>query len=179
MDRLKTKDIYKIFLELIQNRDTWKYDKATNQHFVEIQDCHFIADSKYIVEHNKIIYSTQWYRDHYDPALDYMQLLNNLNFLKDDQYSRKAFIYMGNKYDNSICTTGIQMILDNNKLNWIVNMRSNNAIIYSTDYDWHNGWYDHAIFMLSEMRGQKIEKGTIYWNACSMHVYEEDFELFL
>ena len=86
---------------------------------------------------------------------------------------------MGDKQENDVCTTGMQMILDNdNKLNWIVNMRSNNIIKYTTDYLWQNKWFDHARFILTQRMRIKIERGILYWNACSMHVYEEDFELF-
>ena len=179
MNRITTKDIKNEFIELIQDKTNYRYDKFSNQYFVEIQDCHFIADSEYIIKHNKIIYDNSWYINNYDPVLTYNQFLKAVNNLVYDKYSRKSFMYMGDKQENDICTTGMQMIMKNeNKLNWIVNMRSNNIIKYTTDYHWQMSWFDHACFMLSKRIGRQILKGTLYWNACSMHVYEEDFELF-
>jgi len=180
MIRLQTNDIKNEFIELVKDKSNYRFDKLTNQYFIEIQDCHFIADSPYIIQHDKIIYNDDWYEINYDPLLTYNQFLKSVNNLVYDRYSRKSFMYMGDKIENDPCTTGMQMILDKDfRLNWIVNMRSNNIIKYTTDYKWQNSWFDHAVFMLNKRISCKIQKGIMYWNACSMHVYEEDFELLL
>ena len=101
------------------------------------------------------------------------QFNENIWKLKNDKYSRQAILYLGNKDNNTICTINMQMLIsNNNKLNWIVNMRSNNVIKYTTDYIWQNKIFSKACKLLN------IEPGIIYWNAGSMHVYEEDFNLF-
>lgn len=173
MIRYNVKNIRDEFISLIEDKSTYRYDKKTKQNFVEIQNCHFIADSEYIVEHNKIIYDDEWYIDHYEPKLTLEQFNENIWKLKNDKYSRQAILYLGNKDNNTICTINMQMLIsNNNKLNWIVNMRSNNVIKYTTDYIWQNKIFSKACKLLN------IEPGIIYWNAGSMHVYEEDFNLF-
>lgn len=172
MIRLTTLDIYNE-LKLLIDLQNFRYDIYTNQNFVEFQDCHFIADSKYIVKHNKIIYDKDWYIKYYDPILTIQQFNENVWKLREDKYSRRAILYMGDKVENSICTISMQMLIDNfNRLNWIVNMRSNNVIKYTTDFEWQDGLFNKACKMLN------INKGIMYWNAGSMHVYEEDFDLF-
>ena len=69
MNRLTTSDIHNEFKNLLDqgmhDSKVYRYDKLTKQKFIEIQDCHFIADDPYIVKHDKIIYDNDWYLVNY------------------------------------------------------------------------------------------------------------------
>ena len=87
------------------------------------------------------------------------------------------------------CTINTQHFLRNDKLEYIVNMRSNDVIrgLHCGDLPWHcyvynkmfndiNKWRDE-IEDQSDMAFQNCEMGTIYWNAASLHCYERDYQL--
>lgn len=71
------------------------------------------------------------------------------------------------------CTTHVQVFITNdNELEYIVNMRSNDAIYgLQNDYCWHKYVYDKLLNDLN------VKIGHIYWNAGSMHVYERHYDL--
>lgn len=186
MFRLNTTGVGVAFYKMYENNEI-TYDPTTNQKVIEIQACQFSANSPYIVNHDKVIYDEKWYVDNYDIRLlstDWNnQYEKNINRLANDPYSRRAFIYMGSPNESlekfPICTIGMQMILsgDNrNILNWIVNMRSNSVVKYTTDYIWQNKWFERAILDLSLKTKRYINKGEMIWHANSMHIYEEDFK---
>lgn len=184
--RYTTKEIREELYNKLLNNE-FRYDPTTNQNVVEIQDAHFIADSPDIVKHYTILYDNQWYIDNYDIRLigeDWnRQYFKCIDRLVKDPYSRRAVIYMGSPdeclEEFPICTMTMHMILDGknlNQMNWIVNMRSNSVIKYSTDYAWQLKWFKRACEDLSKRSHRYIEMGNMFWNADSMHIYEEDFE---
>lgn len=70
-----------------------------------------------------------------------------------------------------MCTNTVQYFIRNNKLDVVVNMRSNDAVFgYKNDFAWQN----HIQQKLAEELG--IESGTIYWQTGSLHVYERHFK---
>lgn len=76
-----------------------------------------------------------------------------------------------------ICTTSVQYFIRKNKLNAIVNMRSNDFI-----YGFFNDWYWQAhVYELVYNRlhafYDDLEYGSIFWNANSMHIYERHFDM--
>jgi thymidylate synthase len=91
-------------------------------------------------------------------------------------YSRPSMQYEWNdnvhaKHDFT-CTYCTQHLIRDNKLEYIVNMRSNDAIFgLINDFAWHCYVYDRLIQDLG------VEYGTIHWNAGSLHVYERHWEL--
>ena len=174
-------DIKNIFRQKLAKHE-FKYDKRTNQKFIEIVDAHFIASSEYIVYHNHINPPTlQWYVDNYDPILS-----NQVDFVVDniveDPDTRQAYIMMLTPYtykdDSKICTIGMHAIYqkDKKKVDYIVHMRSNNVCQYTQDYKWQLGVWLDIVNKLSDKLGEKIEFGTMYWNVDSLHIYEEDFK---
>lgn len=76
------------------------------------------------------------------------------------------------------CTTHTQHFITNdNKFEYIVNMRSNDAMYgLQNDYSWHRYVYFQMFNKLKEYY-PNLEIGNIYWNAGSLHIYERHFEL--
>jgi thymidylate synthase len=107
---------------------------------------------------------------------------NALAELKSNPESRRAvMIYtrptMWNDYNRDgmsdfICTNAVQYMIRDNKLNCIVQMRSNDAIFgYKNDHAWQK-------HVLDKMANQlEIEPGHITWQVGSLHIYERHFGL--
>jgi len=115
------------------------------------------------------------------------QFLNATYTLARDKYSRQAMmIYTRPDMHEAaskggmkdfMCTNTVQLLIRNNKLHYIVNMRSNDAVFgYKNDRYWHNFVFKEA---LKEMRlfYKDLERGNLYWNASSLHVYPRHFNL--
>lgn len=101
--------------------------------------------------------------------------------LKKDSYSRQAVITINSppdlEYDNKDvpCTFSIQFLIRNNKLNMIVNMRSNDIIMgYCNDIFQFSMIHE---MILSELNDDKLELGKYYHNAGSMHLYERHYTM--
>ena len=70
-----------------------------------------------------------------------------------------------------ICTNAVQYLIRDNKLEVVVQMRSNDVVFgYRNDYAWQKYMAD---MMCHEL---KVDLGNIYWNVGSMHVYERHFK---
>lgn len=77
------------------------------------------------------------------------------------------------------CTYAVQCFINNNELDYIVYMRSNDAVFgYNNDYAWHKYVRDKLVNDLNTLRitDNKIKPGHIFWNAGSLHVYERHFD---
>lgn len=76
-----------------------------------------------------------------------------------------------------ICTNAVNYFIRDNKLNCVVQMRSNDIFAgYRNDY----AWQDFVLeFLLDDLKAKypKLEKGNIIWNAASLHMYEKQFGL--
>lgn len=73
-----------------------------------------------------------------------------------------------------ICTNTVQLMLRDDRLHYIVNMRSNDAVFgYKGDYAWAD--YVHRL----ACEKLKVDRGHIIWNANSLHVYPRHFKLVL
>jgi thymidylate synthase len=71
------------------------------------------------------------------------------------------------------CTFCTQHFIRNGKLEYIVYMRSNDAIFgLLGDFFWHCQVYKRFIQDLKD-----VQIGSIHWNAGSLHVYERHFDL--
>ena len=107
---------------------------------------------------------------------------NALAELKSNPESRRAvMIYtrptMWDDYNRDgmsdfMCTNAVQYMIRDNKLNCVVQMRSNDAIFgYKND----KAWQQHV---LNKMANQlEIEPGQITWQIGSLHIYERHFGL--
>jgi len=71
-----------------------------------------------------------------------------------------------------ICTFSTQHFLRDDKFIYIVNMRSNDAILgFRNDFAWHCYVCKNMLGDLADA-GIKIKDAEICWNAGSMHIYE-------
>ena len=124
-----------------------------------------------------VIYSPQNF-------LQYENCLNSL--LKDEStrqavmiYNRPSMQYEAN-FDGMhdfMCTFSTQVFINNDKLDYIVNMRSNDAVFgYDNDVMWHRTVQNRMCKDLTEKLNREIHPGKIIWNAGSLHVYERHFK---
>jgi len=71
-----------------------------------------------------------------------------------------------------MCTNAVQYLIRDDKLNAIVQMRSNDVVYgYRNDY----AWQEHVLKNMAQ--SLKVDCGNIYWNVGSLHVYERHFNL--
>jgi thymidylate synthase len=75
------------------------------------------------------------------------------------------------------CTFVTQHFIRNNKLEYIVYMRSNDSVFgLINDFSWHCFVYEQ--FMKDLKPGFKdLQYGNIHWNAGSLHIYERHWQL--
>lgn len=132
----------------------------------------------------------QYYAPSYDKYSDDGKILNGaygprikrsllkiVDILKKDPDSRRAVVPIYGKEDAGLnskdipCTIGFQFLIRNNKLDMIVNMRSND-IFLGFPYDTFNFtmWQEYISCKLN------IEIGTYTHIANSLHFYEKDRE---
>jgi thymidylate synthase len=76
-----------------------------------------------------------------------------------------------------MCTNAVQYVIRQNKVHAIVQMRSNDVVFgYRNDYAWQSYVLDELISELAQ-RSKFYQRGNIYWNAGSLHIYERHFYL--
>ena len=177
---LNEKDIKKILIDKFNNKE-FKFDKRTNQKFIEIVNASFTSDTGFIVYHDHDVTDEQWYIDNYEPLLG-NQIDNVIEAIKNDPDTRQAYIGMlcPDKYNNGdkICTIGMQVIYNkfDKRVNYIVYMRSNNVCEYTQDSLWQCKIFTIIINRLISELDKDIKPGYLYWNVGSLHIYEEDFK---
>ena len=175
-------EIKEIFREKYKNKE-FKFDKKTNQNFIEIVNASFISETGYIVYHDKCNRDENWYIDYYEPLVG-DQINYIVEAIKNDPDTRQAYIAMIDPYkyhnysDGKICTIGMQCIYRKNekRLDYIVYMRSNNICDYTQDSLWQCKIFTIIINRLITELDKEISPGYMYWNAGSLHLYEEDFK---
>lgn len=76
-----------------------------------------------------------------------------------------------------MCTNAVQYLIRNDKIHAVVQMRSNDVVFgYRNDYAWQSHVLDRVVEELKR-RGKHYDRGNIYWNVGSLHVYERHFYL--
>ena len=168
---LNEKDIKKILRDKF-NKKEFKFDKKTNQKFIEIVNASFTSDTGFIVYHDHDVTNEQWYIDNYEPLLG-NQIDNVIESIKNDPDTRQAYIGMlcPDKYQNGdkICTIGMQVIYNkfDKRLDYIVYMRSNNVCEYTQDSLWqikiffldiYIGMLAHYIYMKKILNTYQIKQ---------------------
>lgn len=89
-------------------------------------------------------------------------------------YNRPSmwFDYNKNGMSDFMCTYSTQLFIRNNTLEYIVYMRSNDAIFgFNNDKAWHD------FVMKKAAKELNIENTKMIWNAGSLHIYERHFNL--
>jgi len=104
---------------------------------------------------------------------------------------RQSIIYYGrpqmqwewndgiNAKSDFTCTITTQHFIRKNRFDYIVTMRSNDVIrgLHCGDLPWHGFVYEYFLKDIRMFSSMDPERGNIYWNAGSLHIYERDFEL--
>lgn len=117
---------------------------------------------------------------------NYSQYKNCIQHLVKDKYTRQAaMIYIrpnihedafANGMKDFICTYSAQILIRNNKLEYIVYMRSNDAVFgYKNDKFWHSYVRNMALQELQKTYPD-LQMGNLYWNAASLHVYPRHYK---
>lgn len=135
----------------------------------------------------KQVASTQgWINSNYGYLIwhdeNWNQYQNVLEELRRNPFSRRAcMIYtrpmIWNDYNidgmsDFICTNAVQYMIRDNKLQVVVQMRSNDVVFgYKNDY----AWQEYVALALCDELG--VELGDIIWSVGSLHVYERHFGL--
>ena len=114
----------------------------------------------------------------------YSYCLNELLINKDSRRACMIYIrpnmqveYKKDGMSDFMCTYSTQVFIRDNKLHYIVFMRSNDAVYgFKNDKYWHD--HVHKI-LLNDLKDAypNLELGTMYWNAGSLHVYERHFDI--
>jgi thymidylate synthase len=80
--------------------------------------------------------------------------------------------YQKDGIEDFMCTNNFHYLIRNNKLDAIVNMRSNDAVFgFKNDAFWQK-------YVQKELADRlRIEVGTLYWQANSLHVYDRHYHL--
>ena len=120
---------------------------------------------------------------------NYSQYENALTTMINDLHTRRCIMiytrpsmhydYNEDGMSDFTCTNSVQYLYRDGKIHAIVNMRSNDAIFgYNNDYAWQEYVLKRFVEDVRQhYHGAKIEQGNIYWNAASLHVYENHFDL--
>jgi thymidylate synthase len=105
-----------------------------------------------------------------------------LSELKTNPNSRRATMiytrpsmwqdYNKNGRSDFMCTNAVQYLIRNNRLNAIVQMRSNDVVFgYRNDRAWQ-------MYVLEKLaKDLKLPVGKLYWSVGSLHIYERHFDL--
>ena len=76
-----------------------------------------------------------------------------------------------------MCTYACQLLIRDNKLYYIVNMRSNDAVFgYKNDKHWHGFIHRSCLLYLRDYYPD-LEEGLMFWNVGSLHVYRRHWHL--
>ena len=135
----------------------------------------------------KQVASTQgWINSNYGYLIwheeNWNQYQNVLEELRRSPFSRRAvMIYtrpmIWNDYNidgmsDFICTNAVQYFIRDDKLQVVVQMRSND-VVYGFKND--RGWQEYVALALCDELG--VELGNIIWHVGSLHVYSRHFHL--
>jgi thymidylate synthase len=115
----------------------------------------------------------------YDNELQYESVLTEL--MQNPNSRRAVMIYtrptMHRDYNTDgmsdfICTNAVQYMIREDKLQVVVQMRSND-VVYGYRNDW--AWQRYVQNMLAT--DLNVGLGDIFWQVASLHVYERHFDL--
>jgi len=112
----------------------------------------------------------------------YKHCIRELRRSKDSRrammiYTRPSMQWEYNKNGMSDfkCTNSVQVLIRDNRLHYVVNQRSCDAIFgYKNDRYWHNYVHDKLIEDLRD--DYDLVKGNLYYQVGSLHVYERHFK---
>lgn len=189
---MKTDDIKNLLINEIQkgNIKETGYVCPSGLEYVEIRNALFEVDKPYIFDKIKSYdrVTSDWYKINYDPLLyKNDQFIKFIHKLGNNPLTRQAVLFMGlvDEYDNGndmICTMYMHVFLnkienDNYTMDYVVHMRSNDAIEFGNDIQWHLKLIDKISKFLYSLFYINIIDTKIIWNADSLQVYKEYFNV--
>lgn len=129
-----------------------------------------------------LIYSSKYYNQ-YTEVLN--ELLNNPQSRRGTMVYNRPSIWIEateNGKNDFICTNAVSYYIRDNKLNAVVQMRSNDVVFgYKNDYAWQRYVleslcrdYNNDDWNLFE---NDVQVGEICWQVQNLHVYERHFDL--
>ena len=180
---LKTKDIETLLLNKVLTgplKDAG-YDCPSGRHYVELRNVCFKVDKPYIFEELKKYDRIDpiWYDENYSPKIK-DQIGYVVSRILDNPETRQAVLVMSDENGintDNICTMYMHIMLDKvddetYDMDYIVHMRSSDAIEFGNDMEWHNKVAFIIKYMLQSY-GMKInDKVRFIWNADTFHVYD-------
>jgi len=114
----------------------------------------------------------------------YQKVLRQL--LSDRQSRRAVMIYQRpsmhedfcvDGMSDFICTNAVQYLIRGNKVNAVVQMRSNDVIFgYRNDYAWQLHVLQNLVADINRLGNADYTVGDIIWQVGSLHVYERHFK---
>jgi thymidylate synthase len=117
------------------------------------------------------------------------QYKNCLQVLLKEKETRRAIMiytrpemqydYNKNGMSDFMCTNTVQYLIRNNKLNAIVNMRSNDVFAgFRNDFAWQKYVIKKLLNDINnDNENDNIKLGDIIWNVGSLHLYQTQFYL--
>lgn len=77
-----------------------------------------------------------------------------------------------------VCTNAVNYVIRDDALHAVVQMRSNDVVFgYRNDYAWQLHVQNRLVHDYKRNTARPLERGTIYWQAASLHVYERHWGL--
>lgn len=187
---LNTEDVRNLLIDEVvagKIHDTG-YDCPSGNHFYEIRNVVFKCDKDYICEkmHMYDRVSQEWYIDNYEKTIrNNKQIEKCVEKIVENPLTRQAIIMITGPelfYDDPVCTLFSHIMLSRNtsstySMNYVVHMRSSDAIEFGNDYKWH---MKIAKEIVDRLKNDNIiiDDINIVWVADSLHVYD-DFIKFL
>ena len=143
-------------------------DKEPPQAWQYTANIHGEINSNY----GHLIYSEKYYNQFENVVLE---LHKNKDSRRASMIYQRPSIwkeYNENGKNDFICTNAVTYYIRDDKLNCVVQMRSNDVVFgYKNDFAWQQ-------FVLNELAEElSVESGDIVWQAQNLHVYERHFDL--
>lgn len=118
---------------------------------------------------------------------NFYQFQRAMDALIADKHSRQAALiynrptmHADSKRDGMrdfMCTYATQFLIRNNKLHHVIFMRSNDVVFgYRNDKAWQDYVHQLAYLVLKHYYFD-LEIGDCHWNAASLHIYPQHFDL--
>lgn len=137
-----------------------------------------------VSDDNLTVNSAYGYRIYgYDNILNVNQWKYIIDELKKDKDSRRAIIFLTSPNDmltttkDFPCTLNLQFLIRDNKLNLLVNMRSNDLILGFANDIFTFTLFQEKMLIQLKMFYPELQMGKYYHSVSSLHIYENNFNM--
>jgi thymidylate synthase len=173
--------------EYIKKEIEWYESQSTNINDIFGEDRDPPAAWKYAADrhgninsnYGKLVFSEEYYQQ-------FESVVVELDKNKDSR--RATMVYtrpsIWTEYDKGgmsdfICTNAVTYYIRDDKLNCVVQMRSNDVVFgYKNDYAWQKYMLEKVAWAINGLNPfDNLETGEIIWQVQNLHVYERHFDL--